>query len=159
VLDELNHLNIEFVSFRENLDTGGPLGQAIVIIIGAIAELERNLISERVAPACVGPGWKAGISTVVRSTSTELLSSRSALEARVSARSQRHTASPEPLSVDSSSKQKHPLLHLYRQCSKGVPQGTPQLLESKHSKSALLLFHKMWVLRSFLHSQNFLQAD
>ena len=23
VLDELNHLNIEFVSFRENLDTGG----------------------------------------------------------------------------------------------------------------------------------------
>ena len=26
VLDELNHFNIEFVSFRENLDTGGPLG-------------------------------------------------------------------------------------------------------------------------------------
>src|ERR1700722_12745971 len=48
VLDELNHLNIEFVSFRENLDTGGPLGRAIVIIIGAIAELERNLIIERV---------------------------------------------------------------------------------------------------------------
>ena len=48
VLDELNHLNIEFVSFRENLDTGGPLGRAIVVIIGAIAELERNLIVERV---------------------------------------------------------------------------------------------------------------
>jgi len=48
VLDELNHLNIEFVSFRENLDTGGPLGRAVVIIIGAIAELERNLIIERV---------------------------------------------------------------------------------------------------------------
>src|ERR1700729_3498973 len=47
VLDELNHLNIEFVSFRENLDTGGPLGRAVVII-GAIAELERNLIIERV---------------------------------------------------------------------------------------------------------------
>jgi len=48
VLDELNRLNIEFVSFREQLDTGGPLGRAVVIIIGAIAELERNLIIERV---------------------------------------------------------------------------------------------------------------
>jgi DNA invertase Pin-like site-specific DNA recombinase len=36
------------VSFRENLDTGGPLGRAVVIIIGAIGELERNLIIERV---------------------------------------------------------------------------------------------------------------
>jgi DNA invertase Pin-like site-specific DNA recombinase len=48
VLDELNRLNIEFVSFREQIDTGGPLGRAIVVIIGAIAELERNLIIERV---------------------------------------------------------------------------------------------------------------
>ena len=48
VLDELNRLNIEFVSFRENLDTGGPLGRAIVVIIAAIAELERSLIVERV---------------------------------------------------------------------------------------------------------------
>jgi DNA invertase Pin-like site-specific DNA recombinase len=48
VLDELNHLNIEFVSFRENIDTGGPLGRAMVVIIGAIAELERNLIVERI---------------------------------------------------------------------------------------------------------------
>jgi DNA invertase Pin-like site-specific DNA recombinase len=48
VLDELNRLNIEFLSCRENIDTGGPLGRAIVVIIGAIAELERNLIVERV---------------------------------------------------------------------------------------------------------------
>jgi len=48
VLDELNHLGLEFVSFRESIDTGGPLGRAIVVIIGAIAELERNLIVERV---------------------------------------------------------------------------------------------------------------
>ena len=48
VLDELNRLHIEFVSFREQIDTGGPLGRAVVIIIGAIAELERNLIIERV---------------------------------------------------------------------------------------------------------------
>jgi DNA invertase Pin-like site-specific DNA recombinase len=48
VLDELNHLGVEFVSFREQLDTGGPLGRAVVVILGAIAELERNLIIERV---------------------------------------------------------------------------------------------------------------
>jgi DNA invertase Pin-like site-specific DNA recombinase len=48
VLDELQRINIEFVSFREQIDTGGSLGRAIVVIIGAIAELERNLIIERV---------------------------------------------------------------------------------------------------------------
>jgi DNA invertase Pin-like site-specific DNA recombinase len=48
VLDELNHLGIEFISLRENIDTGGPLGRAIVVIVGAIAELERNLIVERI---------------------------------------------------------------------------------------------------------------
>ena len=48
ILDELNRLNVEFVSFREQIDTGGPLGRAVVVIIGAIAELERNLIIERV---------------------------------------------------------------------------------------------------------------
>src|SRR5579884_721939 len=48
LLDELNHLEIAFVSFREQVDTGGPLGRAMIIIIGAIAELERSLIIERV---------------------------------------------------------------------------------------------------------------
>lgn len=46
MLDELNHLNIEYVSFRENVDTDGPLGRPFVIIIGAIAGLEKNLIVE-----------------------------------------------------------------------------------------------------------------
>jgi DNA invertase Pin-like site-specific DNA recombinase len=48
VLDELNRLGIEFVSLRENLDTGGPLGRAVIVIVSAIAELERSLIVERV---------------------------------------------------------------------------------------------------------------
>jgi DNA invertase Pin-like site-specific DNA recombinase len=48
VLDELSHLNVEFISFRENVDTSGTLGRAITVIIGCVAELERNLISERV---------------------------------------------------------------------------------------------------------------
>ncbi len=48
VLDELNHLGIEFVSRREQVDSGGPLGRAVTVIIGAVAELERSLIVERV---------------------------------------------------------------------------------------------------------------
>jgi DNA invertase Pin-like site-specific DNA recombinase len=48
VLDGLSHLGIEFVSLRENIDTGGPLGRAMVVIVGAIAELEKSLIVERV---------------------------------------------------------------------------------------------------------------
>jgi len=41
-------MGIEYVSFRENIDTGGPLGRVLIVIIGAIAELERNLIIQRV---------------------------------------------------------------------------------------------------------------
>ncbi len=48
VLDELGHLNVQFLSFRESIDTSGPLGRAVVVIISAIAELERSLIVERV---------------------------------------------------------------------------------------------------------------
>ncbi len=62
VLDELNHLGIEYVSFREHIDTGGPLGRAVVIIIGAVAELERNLIVERVRLGCAGQSWKGATS-------------------------------------------------------------------------------------------------
>src|SRR5690348_9517780 len=47
-LDELARANVEFISLRENIDTGGPLGRAVTVILGAIAELERSLIAERV---------------------------------------------------------------------------------------------------------------
>ena len=48
VLSELDHLGVAFVSYREQIDTGGPLGRAIMTIVAAIAELERSLIIERV---------------------------------------------------------------------------------------------------------------
>lgn len=47
-LDEFRHLGIDFISYQENIDTGSPIGQALFTIIGAIAELERSIISERV---------------------------------------------------------------------------------------------------------------
>jgi DNA invertase Pin-like site-specific DNA recombinase len=48
VLDDLSELGIQFLSQREAIDTDGPLGRAIIVIISAIAELERSLIVERV---------------------------------------------------------------------------------------------------------------
>jgi DNA invertase Pin-like site-specific DNA recombinase len=48
VLDELNGYGIQFLSQREAIDTEGPLGRAIIVIVSAIAELERSLIVERV---------------------------------------------------------------------------------------------------------------
>jgi len=47
-LEEFRHLGIEFISYQENIDTSSPLGKAIFTIISAIAELERNIIIERV---------------------------------------------------------------------------------------------------------------
>lgn len=48
VLSELDHLGIAFISYREQIDSSGPLGRAIMTIVAAIAELERSLIIERV---------------------------------------------------------------------------------------------------------------
>jgi DNA invertase Pin-like site-specific DNA recombinase len=48
VLDELNGYGIQFLSQREAIDTEGPLGRAIIVIVSAIVELERSLIVERV---------------------------------------------------------------------------------------------------------------
>jgi DNA invertase Pin-like site-specific DNA recombinase len=49
VLDELNGFGIQFLSQREAIDTDGPLGRAIIVIVSAIAELEKSLIAERVS--------------------------------------------------------------------------------------------------------------
>jgi DNA invertase Pin-like site-specific DNA recombinase len=47
-LEEFRHLGIEFISYQENIDTSSPLGKAIFTIVSAIAELERNIIVERI---------------------------------------------------------------------------------------------------------------
>lgn len=48
VLDELTGMDVQFLSQRECIDTEGPLGRAIIVIVSAMAELERCLIVERV---------------------------------------------------------------------------------------------------------------
>ena len=47
-LAEFRSLGIGFVSHQEALDTSTPMGKAMFTIIGAMAELERNVIRERV---------------------------------------------------------------------------------------------------------------
>jgi len=47
-LEELRGLSIGFVSYQENVDTNSPLGAAIFTIIAAMAQLERDIIIERV---------------------------------------------------------------------------------------------------------------
>jgi len=47
-LEEFNHLGIDFVSLSESIDTSRPMGKMIFTVLGAVAELERNLIKERV---------------------------------------------------------------------------------------------------------------
>ena len=47
-LEEFRHLGIGFVSYQENIDTSSPLGSAIFTIISAVAQLERDIIAERV---------------------------------------------------------------------------------------------------------------
>jgi len=47
-LEEFRALGLQFLSYQENIDTGSPLGQAIFVIVAAVAQLERDLIVERV---------------------------------------------------------------------------------------------------------------
>jgi DNA invertase Pin-like site-specific DNA recombinase len=47
-LEMFNALGIAFVSLSENVDTTTPTGKMIFTVLGAVAELERSLIVERV---------------------------------------------------------------------------------------------------------------
>jgi len=47
-LDQFRNLGIDFVSYQENIDTSSALGSAIFTIISAVAQLEKDIIRERV---------------------------------------------------------------------------------------------------------------
>src|ERR1700736_1473819 len=47
-LETFNALGIQFVSLSEQLDTSTPTGKMVFTVLGAVAELERSLIAERV---------------------------------------------------------------------------------------------------------------
>jgi DNA invertase Pin-like site-specific DNA recombinase len=47
-LENFRALGIEFVSLSEQMDTSTPTGKMVFTVLGAVAELERSLIVERV---------------------------------------------------------------------------------------------------------------
>src|SRR5271154_1572434 len=47
-LEEVRSLTVQFIPCQENSDTGSALGQALFTIVSAVAQLERDLIRERV---------------------------------------------------------------------------------------------------------------
>lgn len=69
LIHELNGYGVALVSLRESIDFGSPMGQATLTILGAIAQLERELIRERIrsalaakkaAAAKSGKAWRCG---------------------------------------------------------------------------------------------------
>jgi DNA invertase Pin-like site-specific DNA recombinase len=47
-LEQFKALGIDFVSYSEQMDTSTPAGKMVFTVLGAVAELERSLIAERV---------------------------------------------------------------------------------------------------------------
>lgn len=50
-IEEFNRLGVEFVSMTENLETSTPMGRAVLTILAAVAQLERDNIAERTKAA------------------------------------------------------------------------------------------------------------
>jgi DNA invertase Pin-like site-specific DNA recombinase len=47
-LEEFDQLGVDFVSLSESIDTSTAVGKMIFTVLGAVAELERSIIRERV---------------------------------------------------------------------------------------------------------------
>lgn len=47
-LEEFQSLGVEFISLNEQVDTSTAMGKMVFTILGAVAELERNIIVERI---------------------------------------------------------------------------------------------------------------
>lgn len=67
LIHELNGYGVTLISLRESIDLGTPIGRAVLQILGSIAELEKNLISERIKTAlavkkmtAAQTGWRCG---------------------------------------------------------------------------------------------------
>ena len=60
VLEEFRALDIDFVSLTEQVDTSTPGGKLVFTILGAVAEMERELIVERITAGLARTKKKLG---------------------------------------------------------------------------------------------------
>jgi len=69
LVSELNHYGVSLISLRESLDFTTPMGQMALTMLGAVAQLEAQLISERIKTSLAvkkqvalstGSSWKCG---------------------------------------------------------------------------------------------------
>ncbi len=74
MLDELDSIGVTFVSLREGFDASTPQGRMIMTILGAFAEMEREITRTRIRESLAakkimakqsGSGWRCGRPTVV----------------------------------------------------------------------------------------------
>jgi DNA invertase Pin-like site-specific DNA recombinase len=68
-LETFKALGIDFVSYSEQMDTSTPAGKMVFTVLGAVAELERSLIVERVRQGSGMPRRKASGLGALRSAS------------------------------------------------------------------------------------------
>jgi DNA invertase Pin-like site-specific DNA recombinase len=74
-LEEFDHLGVRFISVQDQIDTASPMGKAMFTIIGAMAELESSLISERVTAgmkAAATRGKQLGRPTIPKHVVSEI---------------------------------------------------------------------------------------
>jgi DNA invertase Pin-like site-specific DNA recombinase len=72
-LETFQNLGISFISLTEAVDTSTPYGKLVFTILGAVAELERSLIAERIRngmrkTGAKKPGPKIGLDGPSRTT-------------------------------------------------------------------------------------------
>ena len=48
-LEEFNALKVDFISYKENIDTSTPMGKVLFTVIAAIGEFNRHIIRENIA--------------------------------------------------------------------------------------------------------------
>ena len=83
-LETFRKYNCGFISLSENLDLNSSLGRAVFVIVGAIAQLERELVSERVKKGLANPRAKGKL--VGRKKQRDSVLVRKLLQSRMSYR-------------------------------------------------------------------------
>lgn len=80
LINELSHYGVSLISIRESIDFSTPMGQATLTILGAEAQLERELIRERIRNALAAKklaaqqsnsGWRCGRPSVLNDNVTK----------------------------------------------------------------------------------------